>query len=337
MLQFIDGFDHYAPPSESAANVAAYLAAAGYSVSNAAASTFAIAAGQDVNSTGVKMSFIAGSGTPPNFQKGFNTAASLVVFGFSMRGTGSRTRIARINGAIDLNWDAATGKLVIGTTQGADVIILNAFWYIEVEIDKTLGKVNVYANNALQLTVDLPAGAITTNHTIMWGLTGGTGTAATMEIDDFYFLDNSGGANNARLGPIQITTRAPTTDVETEWTAVGSAGTHASIVSQLSPNTPNAPYLQANVEGKVDSFTSNTVLPNDNVIFGVQQVAYARKGDLDDRALGITVQTSGGEVEVEVDLTTSFAYRTAMFEKAPGNVDWNQNRVETSQIGIVAR
>jgi hypothetical protein len=337
MLIFVDGFDHYAATSESSANVATYLQAAGYSVSNVSSNTVNIADGQDVGSTGVKLTIGAGANNPPSFQKTFNTAASLVVFGFSFRGAGSRQRVARINGAVDLNWDANTGKLVIGTTQGADVIIMNAFWFIEVEVDKGDGKVRVYANNALQLEVDLPAGAITTAHTIQWGPSGTSVTAATIEIDDFYVVDNSGGTNNARLGPIQIATRAPTADVTTEWTAVGSAGTHASIAAQLSPNASGAPYLQANVEGKRDRFSSNTVLPNDNQIFAVQQVAYSRKGDLDNRNLGITIQTPGGETEVAVPLTTTYAYRTAVFEKAPGNVDWNQVRVEGSVMGIVAR
>lgn len=337
MLLTIDGFDHYAAATESAANVANYLTAAGYTVANAAQNNFAIAPGQDANSLGIKMSIIAAANNPPSISKSFNTAADLVVFGFSFRGTTNRTRIARFNGAVDLLWDSTTGKLQVGTDVGVDVIILNAFWYIEVEIDKVNNVVRVWANDTLQLTSALPAGAIVTNHTIMWGLTGASASAATIEIDDFYVVDSSGGANVTRLGPVQAITRAPSTDITTEWTPVGSTGTHASIAAQLSPSSLNAPYLQANIEGRRDRFTSNTVLPNDNQIFGVALVAYSRKGDLDNRALGLTVLTTGGETETPVALTTTFAYRQAVYEKAPGNVDWNQNRVETSQFGIVAR
>lgn len=338
MLLHMDGFDHYAPKTESAANIAVYLQAAGYTVTNAAQNNFALADGQDVASLGVKLTVIAGSNTPPSFQKTFNTTADKVVFGFSFRGTGSRQRVARVNGSVDVLWDVDTGKLKVGSTQGADVIILNAFWFIEIVVDKANSVFEVYANDTLQLTVPLPGGAVTNSHTIMWGNTGASVSAATVEIDDFYVVDSSGGSRNDRLGPVQAITRAPTTDVDVEWVAQGSSGTHASILAQLSPNTLNAPYVQANIEGKHDSFTSNTVLPNDNQIFGVQLVAYARKGDLDDRALGLTIATAeDNEVEVEVPLTTTFAYRTTVFEQAPGGVDWNQARVESSIFGITAR
>lgn len=336
-LKFIDGFDHYAPTTESAANIAAYLTAAGYTVANAANGKLNIVAGQDAGSVGMKLTIDAGSNTPPNFAYPFTTTADSIFFGFSFRGNGSRTRLCRLNGVIDVGWDATTGKLTVGAVQGTDVIILNAFWYIEVVIDKAALKVRVYANDALQLEADLPGGAVTNNHVIQWGLTGANATAATVEIDDFYIADSSGGVQNTRTGPMQVITRAPTADVTTEWTPQGSSGTHFSIAAQLSPNTANAPYLQANLEGKTDRFSSNTVLPNDNVIFGVQTVAYAKKGDLDNRALGMLVKTTAGESEVQVTLATSYAYKTAMFEQAPGAVAWNQNRVESSNFGIVAR
>lgn len=337
MLITMDGFDHYTTTTESASAIAGYLTAAGYTVANAANGALNIAAGQDANSVGVKLTITAGGANPPAFSRSFTSTADKVVFGFSFRGTGSRQRVARVNGAVDLLWDVDTGKLKIGTTQGADVIILNAFWFIEIEIDKAANKVRVYANDTEQLVVDLPAGAVTTTHTIQWGITGASASGATIEIDDFYFVDSSGGVNNARLGPIQVVTRAPTTDVVTEWTPVGATGTHAAIAAQLSPNAANAPYLQANVEGREDQFSSTTVLPNDNKIYGVQLVSYARKGDLDDRSLGMKIETAGGELETPVPLTTGFAYRTAMFEQAPGAVDWNQNRVESSMFGVVAR
>lgn len=335
-LLFTDGFDHYAAKTETAANITAYLQAAGYSVANATNATFQFADGQDVGSLGVKLSIVAGSATPPSFTKTVTTAATLVVFGFSYRGQTSRLRIARINGVIDLDWDVATGKLKIGAALGQDVIILNAFWFFEIEIDKTANEIRVWANDTLQLTVAL-GGGVGNTHTIAWGIQASSANAATIEVDDIYVVDNSGGQNNTRLGPIQIITRAPTSDVTTEWSIVGAAASHFAVAAQLSPNTVNAPYLQANIEGKTDKFASNNVLPNDNQIFGVSLVAYARKGDLDARNLGMIVSTTGGTLETAVPLSTSFAYQQVIFEQAPGGVAWNQNRVESSNFGIIAR
>ena len=338
MLIHTDGFDHYAGKTESAANITAYLQAAGYTIASATDSTFKIADGQDANSLGLKMSIVANNATPPSFSRAVTSAATLIVFGFSFRGTQSRLRFARIANVIDLDWDVATGKMKVGSTLGTDVIILNAFWFIEIEIDKTANVVRVWANDTLQLTVPLPGGQGTV-YTITWGMTATSANAGTIEIDDLYVLDNSGGVNNARLGPVQIITRAPTADAlnPQQWTAVGSTASHWSILSQLSPGAVNASYLQANVDGKTDKFTSNVVLPNANQIFAVSLVSYAKKGDLDDRKLGMTIGTAGGDVEVQVPLETSYAFKQTIFEQAPGGQNWNQNVVESSNFGIIAR
>lgn len=336
MLLFTDGFDHYAAKTALAADITTYLQAAGYVVTNATNTTFQIADGQDTGSLGLHMTIAAGASTPPSFSRTVSSAASLVVFGFSFRGQTSRLRFARIAGVVDLDWDTATGKMKVGSALGQDVIILNAFWFIEIEIDKTNNVVRIWANDTLQLTVALPGG-VGTDYTITWGLTASSTVAGSIDIDDMYVLDNSGGQNNARLGPVQIITRAPTADVTTQWTPVGSTASHFSILAQLSPGASNAPYLQANVDGKTDKFTSNVVLPNSNTIFGVSLVSYARKGDLDNRKLGMTIGTAGGDVETQVALDTAFGYKQTIFEQAPGGVAWTRNLVESSNFGIIAR
>lgn len=336
MLKHTDGFDHYAPKTALAADLTAYLQAAGYTVANAANNTFAIADGQDANSLALKMTIAAGAATPPSLSRSISTDATLIVFGWSFRGTGSRLRFARIANVIDLDWDTTTGKMKVGSTLGADVIILNAFWFVEIEIDKTANEVRVWANDTLQLTVPLPGGQGSV-YTITWGMQQASAVAGVIDIDDLYILDNSGGQNNERLGPVQIVTRAPTADVTTEWTLVGANGSHFPIAAQLEPGKANAPYLQANVDGKVDKFTSNVVLPTDNEIFAVALVSYAKKGDLDDRKLGMTIGTAGGDTEIQVPLETAFAFKQTIFEQAPGGQDWNRNIVESSNFGIIAR
>jgi len=336
MLLHTDGFDHYAPKTALAADITSYLQAAGYVVNNATNNTFQIADGQDAGSLGLKMTVQAGASTPPSFSRAVTTPASLVVFGFSFRGQTSRLRFARIAGVIDLDWDAATGKMKVGAVSGQDVIILNAFWFIEIEVDKTANEVRVWANDTLQLTVPLPGGVGET-YTITWGMSAASAVAGVIDIDDMYILDNNGGINNARLGPIQVITRAPTADVTAQWTPVGATGAHYSILAQLEPGKANAPYLQANVDGKIDKFTSNVVLPNANQIFAVALTSYAKKGDLDDRKLGMTVGTAGGDVEVQIPLDTAFAYKQTIFEQAPGGQAWTRNIVESSNFGIVAR
>jgi hypothetical protein len=164
-----------------------------------------------------------------------------------------------------------------------------------------------------------------------------TPTASVVEIDDLYIIDSAGGKNNSRLGPLNIITRRPTTDVLAEWTAVGSTAAHNVILSQQSPAAANAPYVQANVEGRTDRFTSNVVLPNSNEIVGVALTAYARKGDLDNRNLGLQIGTQAGVTETQIPLNTAYGFKQAIFETAPNGETWDQNRVETSSMAIIAR
>lgn len=336
MLLYTDGFDHYAPKTALSAPIISYLTAAGYTVANLTNATVNIVDGMDAGSLAVKLTLTGGAATPPSVSKSVTTTNNLVVFGFSFRGITARHRIARINGVVDLEWDTVTGKLKIGAALGTDVIILNAWWYFEIELDKTANEIRVWANDTLQLTVALPGGVGTT-HTIMWGGAAGA-TTGTIEFDDFVIVDGSAGRNTARVGPVAIVTRAPTADVTAQWTVVGTANpNHYVTAAQLDPGAAGAPYLQANVAGKTDAFTSSAVLPNNNEVFGVSVVAYARKGDLDNRSVGLTVTTPGGTLEQAKALTEGYQYQQTVFEQAPGAVDWNQNLVETSQFGIIAR
>ena len=337
MLKFSDGFDHYAPQAATAATITSYLQAAGYTVNNPTNSTFALVPGTDAGSSGLKMTIMASSATPPSLSYSLQSTQSLVAFGFGFRGSQSRLRFCRLAGIVDLEWDTTTGKMKIGSELGQDVIIMNAWWYIEIEVDKAASEVRVYANDVLQLTVPLPPG-VANDYTITWGMSSVSPVAAVMEIDDFYISDNEGTLNNSRLGPIAIITRAPTADVTKQWDVVGSQSSdHYRIAAQLDPGRAGAPYLQANVEGKTDTFTSNTVMPNDNTIFAVSLVSFAKKGDLDDRQLGMTISTTNGSEEKTVPLTEAYRYRQAIFEQAPGGVAWNRNRVESSEFGIIAR
>lgn len=338
MLLTSDGFDHYGPTTTPAASITEYLQAAGYVVNNATATTFKIINGTDAGSLGLQLTVVAASTTPPSMSRSFSSAAQLVVCGFGFRGTVGRLRFCRIAGVVDLDWDTTTGKMKIGTDLGQDTIILNAWWYIEIAIDKAANEIRVYANDTLQLTVGLPPG-VGNDYTITWGIPSTSPTGAVMDIDDFYVVDSSGGQNNTRLGPVAIITRKPTSDVVAQWTVVGQPTTtpHYQIAGQDEPGKANAPYLQANVAGRTDRYTSNTVMPNDNTIFAVSLVAFARKGDLDDRKLGMTIATTAGTLEIEKTLTEGYRFQQVIFEQAPGGTPWDRNKVESSEFGMIAR
>lgn len=343
MFKFTDGFDHYADDGVNGATIQPYLEAAGYTVRNASATTFAIAAGRRTGAHALQFTVARNSATNASLTWGFTPAGQYACFGFAMNASGSRMRICRIENVVDVDWDVTTGKIMVGSQLGVAPLILNAWYYFEIEVDIANKVVRIWANNELQLTVDVSATTLPTVYNIVWGQVGTAPDAGVQLLDDFYVIDGAGTTNTARLQPIEVTTRAPTADITTEWTIVANGAnpaptTHYAVAAQLQPNAANKPYLQSNTAGATDLFRSNTVLPTSNQIFAVSVLAFARKGDLDNRALGLLVQPSGGqETEVQLALTETFKYYQATFEAVPGGGTWNNNNVESLQFGIRTR
>lgn len=339
MFKFCDGFDHYVPVGTKGTAIQDYLQAAGYTVRNASDTTFEMVEGRRSGAMALKFKVAQSSSINASLSWGFTTTSELAVFGFAMKASLSRMRIARIENIVDLEWDVTTGKLRVGEELGATPLILNAWYYFEIEVNKTANTVKIFANNELQLTVQ-PSSPPTTQYTIVWGQTGTAPNAGEQTLDDFYVIDGTGSRNNERLTPIEVTSRMPTADVKKEWEVANASSEtpHYQIAAQLSPGGEGKPYLQSNQAGAQDMFRSNVTLPNNNQIFAVSVIAYARKGDLDDRKLGLTINTAGGTPsETQVALTESYKYYQASYETAPGGAAWNQNNVESLEFGITTR
>ena len=341
MLKFMDGFDHYAPTGTGGTTLQKYLSAAGYTIRNPTNETFAITDGRRSGQYALQFTTKANASVNASLTWGFTSQAQLIVFGFALKASGNRMRICRIENVADVDWDATSGKLKIGNTEGATPLIMNAWYYIEVECDRTANEVRVWVNDTLQVTAPWTSVPQDNRYSIVWGQTSQQSKDGVQCIDDMYALDSSSGARTERLRPVEVATRLPTADTKAEWTPVVSKGnppsTHAEIAGQLLAMEEGKPYLQSNVSGQMDQYRSNAVLPSNNKIFGVAVTTLARKGDLDDRAIGIKVSAGGQETEVQQPLTESYAFYQVTMEKNPSGEDWNQNSVESSEFGIVTR
>jgi len=338
MLKFMDGFDHYAPAGTKGSVITKYLTAAGYDIRNASDTTFSVVDGRRTGATALRFSTVAQAVVNASLSWGFTSAASLVVFGFAFQAGGTRQRICRIENVVDIDWDTSTGKLKVGSDLGASPLIMNAWYYIEIECDVTNQTVKIYANDELQLTVPWTSG-VPTKYTLTWGQTGTATATGTIDIDDFYALDSSAGQRVARLHPVEVATRMPTADIKAEWTVVGATGSpaHYTIAGQTLALETGKPYLQSNVSGQEDRYRSNAVLPSSNEIYGVGVVALARKGDVDNRSIGLVLSTGGNEVERQLALTETYKYYQSTEEQKPGGGNWTQNDVESSEFGIRTR
>lgn len=338
MLRFMDGFDHYAPVDTKGAVLQKYLSAAGYTIRNANDDTFSIVNGRRSGMCALRFSAKQGATVNASLSWGFRSTSQLVVFGFALQAGGTRMRICRIDNVIDLNWDRTTGKLSIDGQLGETPLIMNAWYYFEIEIDRTKNQVRVWANDSLQLTVPLTP-VIPDRWVITWGQDGQVDVTGTQDIDDMYVVDSSPGKRIERLKPCEVTTRMPTADVTAEWSIVngGAIKEHYQIAGQKLAMEPGAPYLQSNINGQRDIYRSNAVLPTDNVIHGVAVATLARKGDLDDRSIGVSLSAGGQDKEVAIKLTENYAYYQVTYEQTPADTDWTRNTVESSEFGITTR
>lgn len=340
-LKYTDGFDHYMDTGATGSAIEKYLTAAGYVVRNATSTTFSVVEGRNAGGRALQFTVAANAGVVPSLSWGFTSAANLVVFAFAIKASGTRMRVCRIENVVDLEWDTTTGRLKVGSTQGASILILNAWYLMEVEVDRTAQEVRVWANNELQLTVPWTDPAPAT-YTITWGQTATQTVSGVQILDDFYVLDNSGGTRVARLGPCGVITRLPTADAgPNQWSIVNPGTTtinaHFEVAGQLGALETNAPHLQSNINGDQDIYRSNAVLPNANEIYGMSLVALARKGDLDQRNLGLKMTVSGVDAETQVPLTESYKYLQVTVEVPPGGGEWSKNAVESASFGIVTR
>ncbi|KVR21734.1 hypothetical protein WK13_34920 [Burkholderia ubonensis] len=344
MQKYFDGFDHYGLKTDTPAVIAPIIQAAGWTLRNIAANTFAIVDGRLPNSLALQFNYQAGVDTNPSASYTVNSNADKVIFGFAVMTSKARMRVARVEQIVDIGWDATTGKLSVvsgsNTVVSQDIFILDAWYYLEIVIDKTLNQVKVYANDTLQITIPLASGTYSA-YTLTLGQVERVTTAAQQTFDDLYINDSAQSANAAnmdRLGPCQVTTRFPTADVQTDWNIIGGTGTptHYSVAAR--PASANqALYLQTNTDGATDMFRSNAVLPDDNQVFACALVSFAKKGDLDARKIGLVMKVDTTADERQVDLTTSFAFQQAIYEQAPGGAAWDRNKVESTQFGIIAR
>ncbi|QJI52250.1 hypothetical protein [Cronobacter phage JC01] len=262
----------------------------------------------------------------------FTSTQGKVVIGFAYKG-GTRTDITNITNVGALQWDATTGKLKMANGTGTATVLLDTWYYYEIVIDKANQLLQVFVNNGKDIEVGLPASAQNlSTFECLWA-----GAAADNKgVDDLYFVDSATGRYVDRMGPIAITARLPTQDVDKEWSP--SSGTdHWDLVNNMPPVDDQ--YVQSNTSGATDTYLSNVGLPQGAAILAVGITALNKKSDIDARQLGLVIGRKGQTQKEKVDtqLSTSPKYSYAVFETAPDNTAWTDESVTSVPFGVVVR
>ncbi|ECY3719586.1 hypothetical protein AU665_17800 [Salmonella enterica subsp. enterica serovar Bonariensis] len=319
MLKFMDGFDQL----RGWADVTDGLTKCGYTVTG----TPTLEEGRVATQMAVSLPDTA------SLKRVFTSGATKVVFGFAFRAIGKRHTLVTIKDVATITWNETDGKISAAGGTGTAVLLLDLWYYIEVVLDKTTSTIEVYVNNGLDITAPSPSSANpVTNYEVTWA---GVATAQYL-LDDFQFIDNQPGKYTDRIGPIQITSRLPMVDVDKEWSP--SSGTdHYPLVYNQPP--VEGSYIQSNTSGAMDTFLSNTVIPDTQNILAVGMTVLNKKSDVDNRQLGMVMGQKGSTQKEVIDaaLSTTEKYSYAVFETNPAGLDWNDERLSEAPFGVAVR
>lgn len=323
-IQLLEGFDQM----PGATDIRATLANLGYTVSGDG--NIAWGEGRDDASQAVALTQdVAIVSVARQFEFG-----DTLVTGFAVNTTERAQVIAVNSDALVVEWNDEGMHLRDQVSTAKP--IRNRWYYVELELDKTALECRVYINGTLDMTAPLPDDLATaTQATFRLGGVNPTNEAgqpppvggdveAVMRFDDWYVSDE-------RLSPIEVRTRFPTADAQTQWSTPTGEGPHWPEVTQQPPTDER--YITSYDTGAIDSFTSDTELPAGADILAVAVTARARKGDIDTRALGLRF---GDAEEVQDTLTLDSEWYVKFFP-APDGAPWTAAEVEAETFGVAVR
>lgn len=319
MLKFMDGFDQL----KGQTDIVAGLTKCGYTVSG----TPTLEEGRTAAQLAVSL--------PDNatLKRVFTSQNSKVVFGFAFRAIGKRHTLITIKDVATVTWDESTGKVSCAGGTGTAILLLDLWYYIEVVLDKTTSTLEVYVNNSVDVTAPSPSSANpVTNYEVTWASV----AQAEYHIDDLQFIDNAPGKYTSRIGPIQITARLPLVDVDTEWSPSSGTSHYPLVYNQPPVDTK---FIQSNESGAIDTFLSNTPIPDTQNILAVGLTVLNKKSDVDNRQLGMVIGQKGQTQKevIDVALSTTEKYSYAVFETNQSNQDWNDERLNAAPFGVIVR
>lgn len=330
-----DGFDQFT--NLTGTTVATSLQAAGYEVSTVGTGFITIGDGAWANSSGVQIRQ-QNNAALSNISRTYPKSAYFAV-GFAFFAT-DRQRIVSIKDVVDLEW---TGRnVIVKGISGTAVPILNTWYYYEIEIDTAANELRLWINGYLDVTVPnftIPSNVADLKVQFGWSAEETGGFNVTQRFDDYYAVDGSGAAPlNTRLTPIQINTRYPTEDVQKDWTPSVEGSDHWALVSKQPPEA--ASYIQSNESGALDLFKSSTpIAGSGTAVLAVGLVCRALKTDIDDRAIGLQIKNAAGANKevLHSDMSTTYKYHYAFFDKDPSGTAWTKATAQEIQFGPVVR
>lgn len=241
-------------------------------------------------------------------------------------------------GAIKVN--RGIGTAVLGTS-AAGVIVPSGtnFQYVEVKIViGNTGTIDVMVDEAVALTVgsaDTMAGETTAEYIVLVG-DNANSDSVTLDIDDLYVCDGTGGDNNDFLGNRQVEARLPDDEgAHAQWAVSGAANNWQAV--DETPADDDTTYVASNTDGHKDAHEVRNTQLSSGTPNGVVFHLLARRDD--DAAKGIKNLVRVGStdyVHASQHLVDSETYRyyTRVYENNPATgVGWTLAAINAAQYG----
>jgi hypothetical protein len=158
-------------------------------------------------------------------------------------------------------------------------------------------------------------------------------------FDDIYVTLDDGVANTNQgpLGIVNIVARRPNTDVQDQWSAVGSAGSNSLSADQSALSSQSSNYVQTYVNGNKDIYSSTNTLPANYNVKAVSVEGYFAKGGTTNAAVNLGLESGSVEVDTSTVTLTSNTptYVSNIVENDPNvSAAWTPTTVVASKIVI---
>lgn len=325
MTTFLDGFEQFAGSGSPAEMItrAEYVQAGTWSIVQGRASV--------MNSAAI-------SGPKAKLARTFDWAGSLFSCGVAHKfaARGAVMWVSAGGSDVTLWMNETSGLPNMNAQVGGALPVKNLYYYYEFVIDRSANTISLYINNKFDSSMALPASFATATQITVnlgWRVVTEYRPGSAYKDDGVKTYDDFYARAGARIGPVIVYTRFPTTDENVEWFKANATLTHAGSLSQHPPD-PLDSYVAADTIGKEDRFSSTDPIGNTNPVLATAMLVMARKAPSLNAKLGVFMGGNAGAVtgrSAVVPLTDQWVTKYIQFAEDAGDT---KAKVEASQFGI---
>ena len=147
-------------------------------------------------------------------------------------------------------------------------------------------------------------------------------------------LDSLGTTNNDFLGDVTIETILPSADSSVAWSRSGGSTNAENVDEALRDDDTTYVHSLTSTQKDLYDFANITLTDNDTV-YGINVIAYARKEAAGLRQMTLETKSSTDEQSSPtITVGSDYNLNWEIFETTDGTVDWTPTLVDAAQFGI---